>query len=403
MDLDWEAFSSQVIEDPYPFYAELRRRDPVHDVEIRGFRFCVLTRYADVVSVLRDPRMSAEKFPEKVLEAARGGPDPAFAALGRVVSSVMLVKDAPAHTRLRGLVSRAFTPRMVEGLRPRIERLVDELLDAALARGRFELIRDLASPLPIVVIAELLGVPAADLERFKRWSDDFVPFLDGSIRDQGLPQAAKAAEALSDYFTDFIAERRRAPEDDLMSALVAAEAQGDVLSRDELIATAILLLAAGHETTTNLIGNGTLSLLHHRGELERLRREPALAKSAVEELLRFDAPVQLTSRIPKEDLEIGGRRIPAGLEVNVVLAAANRDPESFPDPDRLDLARPDNRHLSFGHGAHFCLGAPLARLEAQVAFERLATRFPQLEQDGGPVAWKPGVVLRGLRALPLRF
>jgi hypothetical protein len=403
MDLDWEAFSGQVIEDPYPFYAELRRQDPVHEASLRDGRFWVLTRYADVVSVLRDPRMSAEKFPEKLLAAAMAGPDPAFAALGRVVSSVMLVKDAPAHTRLRGLVSRVFTPRVVEGLRPRIERLVDELLDAAQARGRFELIHDLAAPLPIVVIAELLGVPAADRERFKRWSDDFVPFIDGSIRDQGLAEAARAAEALCDYFEDFIAERRRAPKDDLMSALVAAEAQGDVLTRDELIATAILLLAAGHETTTNLIGNGTLALLRHRDAFERLRREPSLTKSAVEELLRFDAPVQLTSRIPKEDVEIGGRRIPAGFEVNVVLAAANRDPAQFPEPDRLDLSRSDNRHVSFGFGAHFCLGAPLARLEAQVAFERLATRFPRLEQDTDALAWKPGVVLRGLKGLPLRF
>jgi cytochrome P450 len=403
MDLDWTSFASHVIDDPYPFYADLRRREPCHLVEGAGFRFWILTRYADVVNVLRDPRMSAEKFPETAIEAAMAGPDPDFAALGRVVSSVMLVKDAPAHTRLRGLVSKAFTPRMIEGLRTRIERLVDELLDVVETQGRFELVADLAAPLPIVVIAELLGVPTSDRGDFKRWSDDFVPFIDGSIRDQGLPQAAKAAAALTDYFTRFIEERRKEPRDDLMSALVAAEAQGDVLSRDELIATAILLLAAGHETTTNLIGNGVLALLRNRGELERLRREPYIAKSAVEELLRFDAPVQLTSRLPREDVELFGQRFEAGLEVNVILGAANRDPAQFRDPDRLDLGRGDNRHLAFGHGAHFCLGAPLARLEAQVAFEGLAQRFPRLDLADGPPAWKPGIVLRGPKALPLQF
>lgn len=403
MDLDWNDFASRVIEDPYPFYAELRRRDPVHRVERGDVRFFVLTRHADVVSVLRDPRMSAEKFPEKLLAFAIAGDDPDFAALGRVVSSVMLVKDAPAHTRLRGLVAKAFTPRMVEGLRVRIERLVDALLDDVEAQGRLELIGDLAAPLPIIVIAELLGVPASDRGDFKRWSDDFVPFIDGSIRDQGLQRAAKAASAMSRYFDEFIEERRKEPRDDLMSALVAAEAQGDVLSRDELIATAILLLAAGHETTTNLIGNGVLALLHHRDELERLRANPALAKSAVEELLRFDAPVQLTSRLPSEDIEVAGQRLESGVEVNVVLGAANRDPAQFAEPDRLDIGRVDNRHLSFGFGAHFCLGAPLARLEAQVTFQRLTTRFPKLDLDGGPPDWKPGIVLRGVKRLPLRF
>jgi cytochrome P450 len=403
MDLDWNAFASQPIADPYPYYAALREHDPVHATKIPGGRFWHLSRYADVVSVLRDPRMSAERYPDKILDAAIVGPDPSFAALARIVSNVMLVKDPPRHTRLRGLVSKAFTARMIENLRPRIESLVDELLDAVEAKRSFELVADLAAPLPIVVIAELLGVPASDRGNFKRWSDDFVPFIDGSIRDQGLPVAAKAAAALTEYFTVVIEDRRRAPRDDLMSALVASEEEGDKLSRDEVIASAVLLLAAGHETTTNLIGNGMLTLLRHRDQLEHLRREPGLGRSAVEELLRFDAPVQMTSRRSKEDFEIGGKRIPAGEELNVLLGAANRDPAQFAEPDRLDLGRADNRHLAFGHGTHFCLGSNLARLEAQVAFERLVRRFPRIDLTDEAPSWKAGVVLRGVKALPLRI
>jgi hypothetical protein len=244
---------------------------------------------------------------------------------------------------------------------------------------------------------------ARDRGSFKRWSDDFARFIDGSIREQGLPEAAKAAHALSDYFRDFIAERRKSPRDDLMSALIEAHEADDALSLDELVSNAILLLGAGHETTTNLLANGTLALLRHRGELERLRAEPALARSAVEELLRFDSPVQMTARLPGEDLEIRGQQIPAGQEVNLILAAANRDPAQFEDPDRLDLGRSENRHLAFGQGAHFCLGAPLARLEGQVAFERLVKRFPRLDLTGEKLRWKPGMVLRGLKALPLAF
>jgi cytochrome P450 len=403
MDLDWFAFSRQPVSDPYPYYAALRERDPVHASESQGIRFWHLTRYADVVSVLRDPRISAERFPQKILDAAIVGPDAGFAALAGIVSNVMLAKDPPRHTRLRGLVSKAFTPRMIEALRPRIESLVDELLDAVEAKGSFELVVDLAAPLPIVVIAELLGVPASDRGDFKRWSDDFVPFIDGSIRDQGLLVAAKAAEAFTKYFTQVIEDRRSTPRDDLMSALVASEDEGDKLSRDEVIASAVLLLAAGHETTTNLIGNGMLALLRHRDQFERLRHETDLGRSAVEELLRYDAPVQMTSRRSKEDFEIGGKRIPPGEEINVLLGAANHDPAQFSEPDRLDLARNASLHLAFGHGAHFCLGSTLARIEAQVAFERIVRRFPRLDLTSEAPSWKAGVVLRGVKALPLRF
>ena len=399
----WDPLAPEFQTDPYAHYARLRSDDPVHYVETSTFRCFIVTRYDDVVAVLRDPAYSAEKFPERMIADAMAGPDQSFAALARAVSGMMLIKDPPDHTRLRALVSKAFTPRVVEGLRPRVEAIVDELLDAAAAAGGMDAIREFAAPLPVIVIAELLGIPAADREKFKRWSDQMVPFIDGTLREAGLMEAARGAQALEAYFREFIQARRKDPRDDLMSGLIAAHERDDALSEIELVATAILLLGAGHETTTNLIGNGLLALLRDAPERARLRREPGLAKSAVEELVRFDSPVQLTSRIPMRDVTLRGHPIAAGIEVNLVLGAANRDPLAFPEADRLDLARVDNRHVAFGHGPHFCLGAPLARLEAQVAFSRLVERFPALSSASEEVSWRPGLVLRGLTALPVRF
>jgi cytochrome P450 len=399
----WNPLDPGFTEDPYTPYARLRREDPVHEIETAGVRGFIVTRYDDVVAVLRDPAYSAEKFPERMIADAMAGPDPRFASLARAVSGMMLIKDPPDHTRLRALVSKAFTPRVVEGLRPRIEGIVDELLRAAAADGGMDAIRGFAAPLPVIVIAELLGVPVADREKFKRWSDELVPFIDGTLREAGLAEAARGAQSLETYFREFIGARRKDPRDDLMSGLIAAHERDDALSENELIATAILLLGAGHETTTNLIGNGLLALLRHPAERARLRREPGLIKSAVEELLRYESPVQLTSRIPKQDVTLRGRRLPAGIEVNLVLGAANRDPLQFSDADRLDLGRIENRHLAFGHGPHFCLGAPLARLEAQIAFSRLVERFLSLRAAGEAQSWRPGLVLRGLAALPVLF
>jgi len=399
----WDPLAPGFATDPYTRYARLRREDPVHELEMATLRCFIVTRYDDVVAVLRDPAYSAAKFPERMIADAMAGPDQSFAALARAVSGMMLIKDPPDHTRLRALVSKAFTPRVVEGLRQRVEAIVDELLDRAATAGGMDAIREFAAPLPVIVIAELLGVPAADREKFKRWSDEMVPFIDGTLREAGLVEAARGAQALEAYFREFIAARRKDPRGDLMSGLIAAHERDDALSEIELVSTAILLLGAGHETTTNLIGNGLLALLRDPGERALLRREPGLAKNAVEELLRYDSPVQLTSRLPRQDVTLRGRRIPAGIEVNVVLGAANRDPLQFPEADRLDLARVDNRHVAFGHGPHFCLGAPLARLEAQVAFSRLVERFPSLSAAGEEASWRPGLVLRGLRALPVRF
>jgi cytochrome P450 len=386
--------------DPYPVYACLREQAPIGPFETRGFRFYWVSRYDDVSAALRDPRLSAQKAPEEL--RAPGLPD-SFRRLGELLGHMMLLKDPPDHSRLRGLVNKAFTPRVVEGLRGRAEKIVDELLDAAAPAGRMDVIRDLATPLPVIVIAELLGLGSVPREQFKRWSDDIAVVLDGSVRGAGLPAAAASCADLSDYLRGEIAERRRSPREDLLTHLLAAHEHEDALSEDELIATCVLILLAGHETTTNLIGNGMLALSRHPEELERLIREPELVRSAVEEMLRYDSPVQMTSRIVSEPLELGGVPLEPGLEVNLSLASANRDPAQFPEADRLDVARAPNRHLAFGLGHHFCLGAPLARLEAQTAFEALVRRIPRWKLESEGIRRRPGIVLRGLESLPIAF
>jgi len=399
--LPWNLFSPEFQADPYPTYAHLRDEAPVLPLARGAFRFVFVTRYADVASVLRDARFSAMKFPDALIQVALQSDDPHVVALAKVIANVMLVKDGGDHARLRGLANKAFTPRVVEGLRGRIETIVAELLDEADRHGSLDLMHDFASPLPVAVIAELLGLPPADRKQIKAWSDAIVPVLDGTIRDGSLANVARGAFEFRAYLKDVIEHRRKHPGDDLLSAMIATHERDDALSEDELLATAILLLGAGHETTTNWIGNGVYALLRHPGELARLGRGRGLIKNATEELLRFDSPVQATSRTAKEDVVIGGVAIPAGIEINLLLGSANRDPSQFPEPDRLDVGRAENRHLAFGLGAHFCLGAPLARLEAQIAFERLLERFPKIELAGPAPRYKPGLVLHGLESLRL--
>jgi cytochrome P450 len=311
--------------------------------------------------------------------------------------------DPPDHTRIRSLVSKAFTPRRVEKLRARVAELVDELLHG---KGReIDLVRDLAYPLPVIVIAELLGVPAKDRDRFKRWSEELSAILDPLSAGGRLGRANRAFADAAHYMRRIFEERRREPRDDLVSALVAAEEAGDRLSEIELLSVTMLILGAGHETTTNLIGNGVLALLRNPAERRRLADEPDLAASAVEELLRYDSPVQLTDRVTTEPMELGGQSIKERKAVVLLLGAANRDPEAFAEPDRLHLARTDNRHVAFGHGIHFCVGAALARLEAQVAIPELLRRYPDMRLAREPRAddWKKSIVLRGLKTLPLRL
>lgn len=392
--------SPDVIADPYPALRRLQTEDPVHRSEILGG--WVLTRYADVRAGLADPRLSADRISPFVSHpSARARPE--VKELGRFVGMWAVFTDPPRHTRLRGLLNTAFTSREVERLRPRIEELVNTLLDRVSGAGRMDVIRDFAYPLPVAVIAEMIGVPREDSERFKAWSDELAAFIGSAAATDKYARAARGMTEMRDYFRRMVAARRTQPREDIMSRLITAEERGDALSEDELVATCVMLLFAGHETTTNLIGNGVLALLHNPGELRALRDEPSLAVSAVEELLRYDGPNQAMVRIATEDFDLDGRRIRHGDRLFLMLNAANRDPGQFSDPDRVDLRREPNRHLAFGHGIHFCLGAPLARLEGQIAFPALLRRLPGLALATDSLEWIDSLIFRGVKSLPVSF
>jgi len=399
--VQYNPFAPDVHANPYPLYDRLRSEDPVHWSAM--MEVWVLSRYDDIVGVLTDQRWSADRRQARnrfAAEAQRRQEE--FGPFGR--TQTMLTADPPLHTRLRRLVSKAFTPRMVEGLRPRIQEIVDELMDAVQGSGRMDVIRDLAYALPVIVIAEMLGVPPQDRDRFKHWSDEIVGALNGPFAlEETLQRARTSANELATYMHGVIEERRREPRDDLMSGLIAAEEQGQILSEDEMLATAMLLLVAGNETTTNLIGNGTLALLRNPDQMRTLRDDPSLIPTAVEELLRYDGPVQGTGRVATEPMEIDGRAIEPGQAVLCMLAAANRDPAQFERPDELNLRRHPNEHLAFGDGIHFCLGAPLARAEGQIAFQAMLERLadPRLETED--LRWGGTFILRGLTNLPITF
>jgi pimeloyl-[acyl-carrier protein] synthase len=364
--------------DPYIHYRRLRESDPVHFDEARGS--WILTRYADVSAVLRD--------------------DDRFSAQQGLPTS-MLVSDPPDHTRLRSLVAKAFTARTVSGLAPRIQLIVDQLLDDASATGQFDAIAQLAYPLPLPVIAELLGVEPERRDFFRTQSQKIAVAL-GPIKDMNIAvRANEGRDELLTYFSTLIEKRRAEPRADLISALIQAEDRGDFLNHAELLAMLLLLLVGGHETTVNLIGNGLLALLHNPDQLDLLRSQDGIEKCAVEELLRYDSPVQYSGRVAMTELDLGGKCIRPGEGVRMILGAANRDPEVFADPDCLDITRDPNPHVAFGHGIHFCLGAQLARLEAQIAVPALVRRFPNLRLGTDTVTWRPAAVLRGLKSLPL--
>ena len=394
-DVHFNPMDPEFIADPYPTYHRLRAEDPVHHSPLG---FWVLTRYEDVVAALRDPRLVKE--PIAAFVAAR------FGAAMPAMGLSMLDRDPPDHTRLRSLVNKAFTPRVVEALRPHIQKIVDGLLARVEGAGTMDLIEEFAYPLPVTVICQMLGVPVEDRERFKQWGLDIARGLDAILLppDSDVARRSAAARrALAEYFRALIAERRAAPRGDMLSDLIAAEEAGDKLSEDELLATCILLLVAGHETTVNLIGNGTLALLRHPAQLRRLRENPGLIGSAVEELLRYDGPVQRTARIPSADVTFDGLTIGKGEMVMPFIGAADRDPAQFPDPDRLDITRTDNRHIAFGWGIHFCLGAPLARVEGQIAISTLVQRLPKLALATDRPEYRQSLTLRGLTTLPVGF
>ena len=390
----------EVLADPYPLYHRLRAEDPVHwDPYLHAW---VVTRYADVVTVFQ--RFSADRTPTPEGLAALGLET--LAPIARVMVRQMLFLDPPAHGRLRGLASKAFTPRRVEALRSHVQAITDGLLDSARAvgAGRMDLIADLAYPLPAIVTAEMLGVPASDRDQLKAWSEDFAEVLGNFQHNPDrAPRVLRSVAEMGAYFRDAVRDHRVRPRDDLISAFLAAEQDGDRLSEEEIVANLIVVMVGGQETTTNLIGNGLLTLLRHPDELEKLRADLSLIPSAVEELLRYESPSQHTARLAPDDVELGGKHIRKRQAVIVVMGAANRDPERFPDPDRLDLARTDNRHVAFAWAAHFCFGAPLARLEGQIAFDTVLRRLPDLRLEPSPLVWRENLGLRGLTALPVAF
>lgn len=392
--------SAGSLENPYPMYSVIRTVRPVLEVPVPNYSgpgVWMLTRYRDVHSVLRDPRFSVERLRAPLM---RDNLDrmPEFLRQSATGMRSMLVMDPPDHTRVRKLVNKAFTPKRVAALRGHIEAIVRELADEAQAKGTFDLIHDVAEPLPAIVIAELLGVPAEDHRQFRQWSSAMINGF-GSPSAEARATSAVAARQVFDYLADIIAARRRAPREDLISAMIAAQEERDALTDAELLATGNLLLLAGHETTTNLIGNGTLALLREPDQWQRLCNEPALLPTAIEELLRYDGPVQATVRVALEDVAIDDQVIPEGSLVLLSIGSANHDPDTFEDPDQLDLARVPNPHLAFGFGTHFCLGAPLARLEARLAFDALTKRFPGLSLVDDRPVYRTNPVLRGLTSL----
>jgi pimeloyl-[acyl-carrier protein] synthase len=382
---------------PYPIYHLLRGAMPVLKTPIGAW---LISRYADGDAILVDKRFATIDL-SRIGQAAQLGDAPVLQQAREVMGRTMLFMDPPRHGRIRGLVSKAFSPRMVESLRPRIQRIADDLLARFETRGKIDLIREFAYPLPVIVIAEMLGVPAEDRELFRRWITDLAPLIDFVQNLETVERAIDAMGQTRDYFIKLVDERRKRPAGDLVSTLIAAEERGDRLTLDEMLANIVLLLGAGHETTANLIGNGMYALLRNRGELERLRREPALIAGAIEECLRYDAPVQATGRRAVENVGMGGFTIPKGDHVIVLIGACNRDPVRFPEPDRFDITRADNDHLAFGGGIHNCLGANLARAEGQIAIGSLLARYPKIALGGDRIEYRDMFNLRGLKALPV--
>ncbi len=393
-------FGPGFFDDPYSSYRAEREREPVQQM---GLGPWLLLGYEDVVRVLRNPAVSVAGGDAAGEEAVLQRIEVIVGRRPTPRARSLLGLDPPDHTRIRRLVQRAFTPKVIERLRPLVERLVDETLERVASNPSIDVIAELAFPLPFTVISRMLGMPDADAGELRSWSHAATKALDPILTDDDLRAAFFATENMDAYLTEVIAWKRANPADDLLSALITAEDEGDVLSEDELLSTVALLFVAGHETTVNLIGNGTLALLHHRSQLERLRDDPGLDANATDELLRFDSPVQFSGRMLLEDMHFGGHTVPAGSSVMTCLGSANRDPRQWgADADTLDLTRESAAlHVSFGGGIHHCLGAALARLEGQIAIPALVRRFPHMELATDPPARNGRIVLRGLDALPV--
>jgi pimeloyl-[acyl-carrier protein] synthase len=388
----------EVLANPYPLFHRLRTESPVHwDPYLHAW---IVTRYADVVTVLHD--FSAQRTPTPEQLARLGLEE--LAPIAQVMVKQMLFLDPPSHTRIRGLASYAFTPQRVQALRQHISDIVRERIDAVMSSGQMDVIADLAEPLPYIITAEMLGVPVADAPQLKAWSQDFAEMLGNFQHNpERIPRVRRSVEEMTKYFQSAIQEARRHPREGLIDSFLAAEIDGDRFTEEEVIANTIVTMVGGQETTTNLIGNGVLTLLRNPAELQRLQADLTLLPSAVEEMLRYEPPSQHTARLAPDDLILGGKKIAKRQAAIAVMAAANRDPERFPEPDRFDISRKDNRHLSFGWAAHFCFGAALARIEGQVAFEAMLTLLSNWRLNPKPLVWRTNLGLRGLTSLPVEF
>ena len=401
MTLEIDITTPENIKNPFPLYQHLREHDPVHWSEsLEGW---VVTRYADVLHLYQNPlRFSADRFRKTAEQYRSRRPD--VQAVAKVLRDWAVFRDPPDHTRLRGLLNNTFTPRELQRMRPRIQDIVTRLYDKVAARGGMDFIADFAFPLPATVIAVMLGAPADAVDDIKRWSDDLGAYLGGAQDSfDNFEKAKQGLFGLCDFFRRLIDEHRRRPQEDLISLMLAAESDGNMFGEEEIVSNCVLLLFAGHETTTNLLGNGLLHLLRHPAQHELLCQQPELVPSAVEEFLRFDGPVPATAKVATEETELHGKRLRVGDRVFPFNSAANHDPRQFERPEELDITRKSNRHLSFGYGIHFCLGAPLARMEAQIAFTDLLQRCDQLTLLDEHPPWLPQIFLRGLKSLPISF
>ena len=393
-------FTDEMVQDPYPTYRRFLEAGPVHPASYGGGGWAVF-RHADCSSLIRDPRLSARRAGTmlRVLPSARQAE---FAELAHMLGMGLLFLDAPEHSRLRKLMNKGFSPAVAEGLRPHIQAIVDRMLEPMRHVSEADILRVIAHPLPVRVIVEMLGAPETLHDDFIKRSDALAVFFGNPQRTiEQTKSAQEAVIALTEFFRGAVAERRRQKGSDLISLLIDIQEDGEVLSDEELYAQCVGLLFAGHETTRNLIGNGMYTLLRHREEMAELREDPEVIRTAVDELLRFESPVQFTGRAAKEEMEIYGVQVRPGQAVLFMLGAANRDPRQFKDPDRLNLRRLNNPHLAFGAGAHFCVGNQLARLEGQIAILALVRQFPRMRLAEERIEWVPNFGLRGLRTLPV--
>lgn len=394
----------ETLDNPYPVYLQMRAEAPVYWSDV--WNCWVLTRYADVKATFRDPEsfVNSGRF-TSLLEQLPADVRTEVQPLERHFLHGVINTDPPVHTRLRKLIHSAFTPRVLTQMRDDIQAIVNVQLDQVQKQGQMDVIRDLAYPLPVIVIAKMLGVPPAERDQFKQWSDDIIAFqASGRTTPEIIRLSYRALTDMRAYLRRIFAQRRRDPQNDLITALLMAEEEGEILSEEEILSTCVTLLVAGHETTTNLIGNGIYTLLQHRDQLQELKDVPTLIESTIEEVLRYESPLQRNRRVVARDMEFADKQMKEGQLVLQILGAANRDPEEFSDPDRFDIHRQPNRHIAFGFGIHFCLGAPLARLEAPIAINTLLRRMPHVKLAADAVQWqREHSVVRGLKSLPVTF